>query len=206
MKLYKKVFSTFLIMLCVWNFYGFSNEDNTFTDITEVKDFYLKNVDGKYFSLNSFPEAKGFIVIFTCNQCPFAKLYTGRMNDLNSKYKDSGIPLIAINSTDTLLFDENNYSSCVKFAKERNFNFPYLSDPSQLTAKDFGAQKTPHAFIIWKENNAWVIKYSGGIDDNAAEPEKVTNHYLADAVDELLSGKNVTNTETKSIGCKIIYR
>lgn len=171
-----------------------------------VVDFTLQNVDGKSISLRDYPEAKGFMIVFTCNHCPFAKLYPQRLNQLNSKYKDLGVPLIAISSTDTTVYEEDSYVEMLAKAKNEQFNFPYLYDGKQTVAKNFGAQKTPHAFVIWKENNQWVIKYSGAIDDNGAEPEKVQQHYLSNAVDALLKGKQVTIKETKSIGCQIHFR
>lgn len=171
-----------------------------------VRDFNLLNVDGRTVSLSEYPDAKGFIIIFTCNHCPFAKLYPQRMNELNAKYKDSGVPLIAVSSTDTTEFEEDSYTKMIQKSESENFNFPYLFDGEQTVAKDFGAQKTPHAFVIWKENNDWVIKYSGAIDDNGAEPEKVINRFAADAVDALLKGSEVEVKETKSIGCQILFR
>lgn len=179
---------------------GFAGAGNT------IEDFQLKNIDGKILSLNDFPEAKGFIIVFTSNGCPFAKLYPQRMNEMNLKYMPLGVPLLAINSTDTLQFEENSFTEMVKSAKESNFNFSYLTDAEQVVAKNFGAKKTPHAFVIWKENNEWVIKYNGAIDDNAAHPELVQNKYVENAVNELLRGEDVKIKETKSIGCSIIYK
>ena len=179
----------------------------SFSAITEktVADFSLKNVDGRPLSLKDYPQAKGFIIVFTCNHCPFAKLYPPRLNELNKKYKDLGVPLIAISSTDANVFEEDSYKNMVAKAKNEKFNFPYLYDESQAVAKDFDAQKTPHAFVIWKENGKWAIKYNGAIDDNGAEPTKVTHHYVADALDALLKGKSVAEKETKSIGCQIHF-
>lgn len=171
-----------------------------------VRDFKLKNVDGKYVSFKNYPDAKGFIVVFTCNHCPFAKLYPPRLNALNQKYAKLGVPLIAISSTDTITYEEDTYPRMVEKARAEAFNFPYLFDGMQKVAKNFNAQKTPHAFVIWKEKGKWVIKYSGAIDDNGAEPEKVGKQYIANAVDALLAGKPVTEKETKSIGCQIIFR
>ena len=179
---------------------GFSDGDKTVTD------FSLKNVDGRIISLKDYSDAKGFIIVFTSNGCPFAKLYPQRMNELNLKYTPLGIPLIAINSSDTLQFDENSFTQMVLKSKEGNFNFPYLSDAEQVAAKNFTAKKTPQAFVIWKENNNWVVKYSGAIDDNGAEPQKVQNKFVENAVNELLEGKEVTVKETKSVGCSIIYK
>ena len=172
----------------------------------EINDFSLKNTDGKYISLKNYANAKGFIVVFTCNHCPFAKLYPPRLNALNKKYKPLGVPVIAINSSDTVMFEEDAYSHMVSKARKEHFNFAYLCDDMQQVAKDFGAQKTPHAFLIWKEEGKWVVKYTGAIDDNGAHPEQVHKQYLADAVNALLAGKKIETPLTKSIGCQIQFR
>lgn len=171
-----------------------------------VNDFSLLNIDGKKVSLANYKNAKGFIIVFTCNHCPFAKLYPPRLNALNSKYAALGVPLIAISSTDTLTYEEDTYPNMVTKARHEKFNFPYLFDEMQTVAKNFKAQKTPHAFVIWKENNNWVVKYNGAIDDNGMEPNKVTEPYVANAVDALLNNKKILVTETKSIGCQIAFR
>ena len=178
----------------------------TLIPVKTVEDFSLKNVDGKIISLKDYPNAKGFIVVFTCNHCPFAKLYPPRFNALNTQYEKLNVPLIAISSTDTVVYEEDTYFKMVKKAKKEHFNFPYLYDATQSVAKMFGADKTPHAFVIWKENAQWVIKYSGAIDDNGAEPNLVKNPYVAKAVDALLEGKLVDIPETRSIGCQILMR
>ncbi len=178
-----------------------------FTTISKsVHDFRLKNVDGNFKSLKDYPNAKGFIVVFTCNHCPFAKLYPPRLNELNQKYRIKGVPLIAISSTDTVVYEGDSYALMVEKAKNEHFNFPYLQDDMQTVARDFGAQKTPHAYVLWKEHDQLVVKYNGAIDDNGAEPSKVKHQYIADAVEDLLAGKPVTVKETKSIGCQINLR
>jgi peroxiredoxin len=172
----------------------------------EVSDFALTNVNGETVSLQDFKKAKGFVVVFTCNHCPFAQFYPERLNKLNEKYKRKGVPLLAINPMDTLVYAEENIKEMLKISQKHNFNFPYLLDGSQKVAKNFKAKRTPQAYIIWKEQKRWLVKYQGAIDDNGAEPEKVENHYLENALIELLSGKNVTQKETASVGCKINYR
>ncbi|MEI7801084.1 MAG: thioredoxin family protein [Bacteroidota bacterium] len=170
-----------------------------------IPDFDLRNVDGKMISTSDYKNAKGFIVIFTCNHCPFAKLYSKRMNDLNKKYSALNIPLIAINSMDTLIYAEESFSKMKLKAKSESFNFPYLQDALQTAGKNFGAEHTPTAYVIWKENNQWKIKYKGSIDDNGENPQ-IAKPFVANAVDELLNEQPVTNSETQSFGCAIIYR
>ena len=189
-----------LINLFAFSIAGFSQQER------KVADFKLLNVDGNYVSLKDYPTAKGFMVVFSSNHCPFAKLYPPRLNTLNTKYKPLGIPVIAISSTDTVSYEEDMFDRMVAKAAAENFTFPYLYDGAQSVAKDFAAQKTPHAFLLWKENGSWTIKYSGAIDDNGAHPELVQKHYLSDAADSLLAGKEFSPKETKSIGCQIYFR
>jgi peroxiredoxin len=171
-----------------------------------VNDFSLKNVNGKAVSLKNYPHAKGFIIVFTCNHCPFAKLYYNRMNELDKHYKKLGVPLIAISSADTVNYEEDSYEKMVALANKQHFSFPYLYDAMQVVAKDYDAKKTPHAYVVWKEQGKWMVKYNGAIDDDGAHADLVKNAFIAKAVDELLAGKEVTVKETKSVGCGINLR
>ena len=196
-----KSLSILWIALLIISTNAFAQKNNK-----DIVDFKLKNVDEKIVSLSSFTDAKGFIIVFTCNHCPFAKLYPPRLNDLNNKFKPLGVPLIAISSTDTMMYEEDTYPNMVIKANEEHFNFPYLFDEMQVVAKNFKAQKTPHAYVIWKENEKWIVKYNGAIDDNGMEPEKVTETYVSNAVNELLTNQPIKTSETKSIGCQIAFR
>ena len=173
----------------------------------QAYDFSLLNVDGKEVSLKDYPDAKGFIVVFTCNHCPFAKLYPKRLNALSRKYSSLDIPLLAISSTDTVSYSEDTYENMQLVAKQKKYRFPYLYDADQAVAKLFKADKTPHAFILWREGDGQLsVRYSGAIDDNGAQPKKVIEHYVANAADDLLAGRLVRKAQTASIGCKIYFR
>ncbi len=171
-----------------------------------INDFQLLSTSGKNFKLSDNANAKGYIVVFTSNNCPFAKLYPERLKALNKKYEPLGIPLVCIRSTDTTVMDEDVYEKMIELTKREQFNFPYLVDGDQEVAAQFHADKTPHAFVVWKENEQWVVKYSGAIDDNGAEEKKVKHRYVAEAVDALLGGKEVAIKKTASVGCGIHYR
>lgn len=170
-----------------------------------IQDFSLKNVDNKTISTKAFPDAKGFIVVFICNECPFAKLYSKRLNELSTKYKALDVPLLAINSMDTLVYEDESFKDMQLKAKNDKFKFPYLHDVDQLVAKNFNAEHTPSAFILWKEQNRWVIKYKGAIDDNGQNPF-IATPYVANNVDALLKNLPVILNETLSFGCRIFYR
>jgi len=175
-------------------------------EIDLAKNFPLKNVDGKMVSPADYPDAKGFILIFTCNHCPFAKLYPPRFNQLHRQFNSLGVPLFAISSTDTVEYEDDGFPYMIQKASKENFEFPYLMDGSQELAKQFKAQKTPHAYVIWKVQGKWQIQYDGAIDDNGANPEKVERSYVKEAVESLLAGRPIKEAKTASIGCQIYFR
>ena len=174
--------------------------------IKTVSNFELTGVTGQKISTANYNDAKGFVVIFTCLHCPFAKLYDDRLNQLNAKYSKLHVPLLLINSSDTIMFPNESLANMARIAKAKKYTFPYLFDPSQKVARDFNAEKTPHAFVVWKEKNQLVIKYSGAIDDNGAHPSEVKTTYVANALDDLLNNKPVAVASGRSIGCAIHYR
>ena len=171
-----------------------------------ASDFKLKNVDGKMVSLADFKDAKGAIIVFTCNHCPFSIKYEDRIIALNKKYADKGYPVIAINPNDPAAHAEDDFAGMVKRAKEKSFNFPYLHDESQAIARSYGASRTPHIFIVQKEKGDYIVKYIGAIDDNADEAGAVTEKYAEAAVDALLASQPINHDFTKAIGCTIKWK
>jgi peroxiredoxin len=168
-----------------------------------ARDFSLKNVDGKMISLAGYKDAKGFIVVFTCNHCPVAKLYESRIMALDQQFAAKGYPVIAINPTDPSIYPDDTYQKMVSYAKERNYSFPYLDDATQEITRTYGATNTPHVFVLNRENGKLIVRYVGAIDDNAEDASQAKTHYVADAVNALLAGKPVAVTKTKAIGCGI---
>jgi peroxiredoxin len=158
----------------------------------EATDFKLKDVNGKMVSLSDYKDAKGFIVIFTCNTCPFAVASEERIVALDNEFKPKGYPVIAINPNNP-----------VAKAKEAGFTFPYLFDDSQTVYAKYGATKTPHVYLLQKEDGKNIVKYIGAIDDNVKNAAAVKDRFLANAVNELLEGKEVSVKETKAIGCSV---
>jgi thiol-disulfide isomerase/thioredoxin len=150
------------------------------------------------------PETKGLVLIFTCNHCPFARLYTERLNALADQYRPLGVPVVAINSMDTFLYEDETFPYMQEKAAAEAFRFAYLQDASQQWGRRMQAQSTPSAFVIWKEKKGWVIKYSGSIDDNGENPELATP-FVGQAVDALLKGTVVPLPKTKTFGCAITY-
>jgi peroxiredoxin len=169
----------------------------------EATDFKLKDVDGKMVSLSDYPDAKGFIVIFTCNTCPFAVASEERIVALDNEFKPKGYPVIAINPNNPVVQEDDTYELMQAKAKEAGFTFPYLFDDSQTVYAKYGATKTPHVYLLQKEDGKNIVKYIGAIDDNVKNAAAVKERFLANAVNELLEGKEVSVKETKAIGCSV---
>ncbi|OYX22364.1 MAG: thioredoxin family protein [Flavobacteriales bacterium 32-35-8] len=170
-------------------------------DIAE--DFKLMNVDGKMVSMANYKDAKGFIVTFTCNTCPYAVGYEDRIIALNNKYASLGYPVIAIMPNNPDVQPGDSMEAMKKRAKDKGFTFPYLMDDGQNIYPKYGATKTPHVFILQKTAKGNVVKYIGAIDDNYQDASAVKTKYVENAVNALLKGNEVPEKETKAIGCTI---
>ncbi len=168
-----------------------------------AEDFRLKDVDGKMVSLADFKEAKGFIVIFTCNTCPVSVANEDRIIALNEKYQGLGYPVVAINPNNPKISEGDSYELMKARAKEKGFNFPYLLDDGQKVYPKYGASKTPHVYVLNKEDNGLRVKYIGSIDDSARNAGAVKTKYVENAVDALIKGSPIEVASTKAIGCSI---
>ncbi|MDJ1469378.1 thioredoxin family protein [Xanthocytophaga flava] len=171
-----------------------------------VQDFSLKNVDGKMISLASNSQVKGYIITFTCNTCPVAKLYEERIIALDQKYASKGYPVLAIQPNDPGISPGDSYDLMQKRAKDKKYAFPYLVDETQAIAQTFGATNTPHVFVVKKEGDKFKVAYIGAIDNNSQDASQATKKYVEEAVDELLQGKAVTTPSAKAIGCGIKWK
>lgn len=166
--------------------------------------FTLKNVDGKMISLADYSEAKGFVVVFTCNHCPYAKAYQDRLISIDKKYRSKGYPVIAVNPNDRALQPEDSFEAMKTRAKEKGYTFPYLVDEKQDVYKMYGASRTPHVYLLQKDPSGQLwVKYIGAIDDNHQDANSVKQPYLENALNALLTGKNPDPSFTKAIGCGI---
>jgi len=158
----------------------------------------LTGVDDQRHSLADLGKAKAVAVVFTCNHCPVAQAYEDRIIELAADYKGKGVELVAINVNN---LEADKLPAMKERAEEKGFKFVYLYDPSQQIGREYGATVTPHAFLLDTKRH---LAYVGAIDDSM-NPEKVTQHYLRDAIDAVLIGSRPETDSTKPIGCGIQY-
>ncbi|MGB3466120.1 MAG: thioredoxin family protein [Cyclobacteriaceae bacterium] len=168
-----------------------------------AEDFTLKNIDGNMVSLSDYQDEKGVVVIFTCNSCPYAKMYEDRIIALHEQYKEKGYPVLAIMPNDVTLKPEDSFPEMKKRAMEKSYGFPYVLDETQEVARTFGATKTPHVYLLDNSDNEFEVAFIGAIDNNPRDSEKADVKYVENAIAELLDGKPVTKTTAVAIGCTI---
>ena len=168
-----------------------------------ASDFDLPAVDGRNIGLSDYPEAKGFILVFTCNTCPYAKAYESRIMDLDKNFASRGYPVIAINPNNPELQPGDSFQAMKDRASSRGYTFPYLLDVAQEVYPKYGATRTPHVFILQRSEGALRVRYIGTIDDNYQDAAAVKTRYVEEAVEALLSGKEVPLETTRAIGCSI---
>jgi peroxiredoxin len=165
----------------------------------KIENFSLKNVDGNMVSLSDY-EAEGYVIIFTCNTCPYAVMYEDRIIDLHKKYVDKGFPVVAINPNDPAVKSGDSFEAMQVRAEEKEFPFNYLFDEDQSVYPKFGATRTPHVFIVDKN---MILRYIGAIDNNAQDASAVTIRYVEDAIEAIMKGEQPDPEMTKAIGCSI---
>ncbi len=195
-----------VLMLAVTGLVAFTADTPGYKVGDIATDFKLKNVDGKIISLANYKSAKGFIVVFTCNHCPYAKAYESRIMDLDKMYASKGYPVIAISPNDPIGEPQDSFDNMKKRAEEKKYTFPYTIDETQDITRAYGAKATPHVFVLQKTDKGNVVKYIGAIDDDTENANPNHTKYVENAVNALLSGKSVETNTTKAIGCSIKWK
>ncbi len=202
-----KVFKVFFALVVVAAISAFAINTKPISDGYKIgdyaTDFKLKNVDGKMVSMADYADAKGYIVIFTCNTCPYSVAYEDRIIALDKKYKEAGYPVIAINPNNPAVKAGDDFAAMKVRAKEKGFTFPYLFDDGQKIYPQYGATRTPHVFVLQKTEKGNQVQYIGAIDDSSRNADSVEEKFVENAVDALLKGQEVPLKTTKAIGCTI---
>lgn len=196
----------FMMLLCLGLFTTVSSaspmtDGNPGYKIGDIAtDFSLKGVDGKMYSLSGFENVNGYVVVFTCNSCPYSVMYEDRLIELAKNAKEMGFAMVAINPNDPAVQPKDGFDKMKTRAGEKNFNFPYLFDEGQNVYPVYGATRTPHVFVMDKEMK---VRYIGAVDDNARNAAAVQQKYVKNAMAKVKEGMAPDPATTKAIGCSI---
>jgi len=198
--------SKLLVIASFFLFFAGTTDPAGYSVGDAVQDFELKSVSGEMVSLSNYEGAKGVILIFDCNTCPYSKAYRERIKDLHSKYAEKGYPVVAVQPNDPARSPGDSFDNMKSYAKEHNYQHAYLYDESQEVAKRFGATNTPHVYVLKKDGGKMVVNYIGAIDNNTKDAAAADKKYVENAVDALLDGKTPETKSTKAIGCTIKWK
>jgi thioredoxin-related protein len=160
----------------------------------------MKDISGKEISFKDAMNKKGLLVMFSCNTCPVVQAYQSRTNEVCKYAKDKQIGVILLNSNEAYRNRGDSYSDMKDYANQQSYNWSYVVDENSAMANAFGATRTPECFLF---NADGKLVYHGAIDDNQNGPDEVTRKHLVLAMDEMLSGKDVSVKNTRSVGCAI---
>jgi peroxiredoxin len=178
-------------------------ESNSFNLGSAIIDFSLKGIDGNIYSPSDYSDKDVLVVMFICNHCPYVLAVINRLVALQEKFARRGVQFIAINPNNPEVYLEDSFENMIKFADKNNFNFPYLVDETQETARAYDARCTPDLYVYDKNR---ILKYRGRIDDNWKEEDKVTSNEMDNAIELLLEGKEIDFKQIPSIGCSIKWK
>jgi peroxiredoxin len=170
---------------------------------TPAHDFSLEGTDSKTHSLKNYSEKEIIVIVFMCNHCPYVKAVLKRIIELQNEFIDRGVQFIGINPNDATRYPDDSLENMKIIAKENDFSFPYLIDPSQEVAKSYDAVCTPDLYVYGKNRK---LVYRGRIDDNWKDSEKVTQQDLKLALENILSEEVITSKQIPSMGCSIKWK
>ncbi|MBM3451239.1 MAG: thioredoxin family protein [Armatimonadetes bacterium] len=164
--------------------------------------FELPGTDGKVHRLSDFASGP-FVVIFSCNHCPYAQAWEGRLIELQRAFVARGVRFVVVNANDAAEYPDDSFPRMRERAQEKGYNFPYLCDETQWVARAYGAQRTPEVFLF---DLGGRLRYHGAVDDNYDDPGAVKQPYLSAAIEAVLAGEEPPVAETRAVGCTIKWK
>lgn len=180
---------------------------------TPAPDFRLPSTQGQQVSLNDFKQAKGLVVAFICNHCPYVIHIAPRLAELAKEYQQKGIAFVAINSNDTEAYPADNMHNMVLEKQNREYSFPYLLDETQQVAQAYSAACTPDLYLFDSDQK---LVYRGQFDSSRphrissgnydSSKNQATGEDLQRALDQLLANQPISVQQLPSMGCNIKWK
>jgi thioredoxin-related protein len=179
-----------------------------FTQVREIPigsdipmgDIAIKDISGNEITLNNMIKVNGLLVMFSSNTCPFVKRNEQRIAAISDYAYKNQVGFVMVNSSEGERKGEESFFAMQKHARDKSWNWYYAIDENAVLANAFGAERTPECFLFNKNGK---LVYHGAINDNPGNSGAVTREHLIIAIEEILSGKDVTIKETRSVGCRI---
>lgn len=179
---------------------AFQIKEMTIGSKAPLVDHKMQDISGRSLSMGEVAQENGLIVIFSCNTCPWVMRWEDRYPDIYQMARNNKIGMIALNPNEDYRDRGDGMDDMIKHARKAGYDFPYVLDKDHVVADAFGASRTPHVYLF---NGDMELVYVGAIDDNANDAASVKDYYIKDAMDQLISGQELSRPNTKSLGCTI---
>jgi thioredoxin-related protein len=163
-------------------------------------DVKMQDVSGKDISLKKAMRSNGLLVMFSCNTCPYVIKNQQRTVESGNYAMEKKIGVILVNSNEALRSEDDSYEAMKSYAKEQGYKWYYTVDKNSELADAFGANRTPECFLF---DGKGKLVYHGAIDDNPSDASSVSRKHLKEAIDEMVSGKDISVKTSRSVGCSI---
>lgn len=165
-----------------------------------LADRSMKTVSGEDITLDNAAKANGLVVIFSCNTCPWVDRWEDRYPLVSEIASKNEVGMIALNSNENYRERGDGMKDMIQRAEKMKYDFPYALDKDHKIADAFGATRTPHVYLFDADVK---LVYVGAIDDNARDADAVESFYLKDAIEQMVKGEDITQSQTRSLGCTI---
>jgi thioredoxin-related protein len=196
----KKIFYSFLAISSIFLLaFSVVNELPIGASLPKA-DVKMKDISGKDITLKQASRKNGLLVMFSCNTCPYVIKNQQRTNEIAEYALKNNIGVVLVNSNEGQRSNEDSYDAMRSYAKVNGYKWHYVVDKDSEVADAFGAKRTPEIFLFSSDNK---LVYHGAIDDNPSNPDGVNRKHLKLAIDELLSDKDISVKESRSVGCTI---
>jgi len=169
----------------------------------KARDFSLKGIDGRAYSLAEVAGPKGTLIVFMCNHCPYVRAIAGRLAEEARALVELGIGVAGINANDRTTYPEDSFENMKAFAAEHGFGFPYLVDESQATARAYGAICTPDFFGF---NKDLELQYRGRLDASRTTLVAGARRELYEAMRQVAETGKGPAEQIASMGCGIKWK
>jgi peroxiredoxin len=169
----------------------------------KARDFALRGVDGKTYSLADVRGPRGTLVAFICNHCPYVRAVIGRLVEEAKALRDLGMGTIAVMPNDTESYPDDSFDNMKLFARRHGFPFPYVIDEMQEVARAYGAQCTPDFFGF---NAHDELQYRGRLDASRTKLLEGVRRELYEAMKRVAETGRGPAEQVASMGCSIKWK
>ncbi|WP_420348722.1 thioredoxin family protein [Pelagibius sp.] len=166
-------------------------------------DFSLQGIDGRTYNLADVAGPRGTVIVFMCNHCPYVRSVAGRLAEEAQALREIGIGFAGINANDATAYPEDSFENMKEFAREHGFDFPYLIDPTQETARAYDAICTPDFFGF---NTDWELQYRGRLDESRTTLVPDARRELFEAMQAVAETGQGPKEQVASMGCSIKWK